>query len=128
MQFFAQVRNAGAKVCRCQIPGVRFQVSGAQVSGARCQVSDANFKMLEICKMLRTYYIIKSTIFWKFQLLSDHFVSGEILWTCLDFVLMQIIKFKFPWERNRALVLPKHASQYVFFFFLKYFKTNPYCQ
>ena len=70
-----QVRNVGARcadsrcqVRRCQVrrfqvSGVqvsdaRYQVSGAQVSGARCQVSGANFKIPEICKILKLLELI----------------------------------------------------------------------
>ena len=53
-----QVRNVGARCAdsRCQVR--RSQVSGVQVSGARCQVSGANFKIPEICKILKLLELI----------------------------------------------------------------------
>ena len=53
------------QVCRFQVPGaqvlgVRCQVSSAQVSGFRSQVLGTNFKIPEICKLLKLLELISN--------------------------------------------------------------------
>ena len=61
------IRCAGFRyqVCRFQVPGaqvsgVRCQVSSAQVSGFRSQVLGTNFKIPEICKLLKLLELISN--------------------------------------------------------------------